>query len=96
MSFVVSWLLRRFQGGVVLRIEIRLFPSLYLASCLTPFVSSHLELHTALYLRLCRKLYLSLHLNLNPELFRLSLRTLFLNLFRKSFLRSNPALLDTL
>ena len=45
---------------------------------------------------MCLRLNLNLNLNLNLVFYPAPNRTLFLNLFRKSFLRSNPALLDTL
>ena len=50
--------------------------------------------HARQHLNLNLYLYLYLYLYLMP--YPAPNRTLFLNLFRKSFLRSNPALLDTL
>jgi hypothetical protein len=49
-----------------------------------------------LYLDLRLRLNLNLNLNLNLVLYPAPHRALFLNLFRRLFLRSNPALLDTL
>ncbi len=82
--------------GVVLRIEIRLFPSLYLTSYLAPCRSVYPDLYLDLRLRLNLNPHLNLNLNLNLVLYPTPNRTLFLNLFRRLFQRSNPALLDTL
>ena len=72
----------------MLRIEIRLFPSLYFTSYLAPCRSVYPDLYLDLRLRL--------NLNLNLVLYPAPNRASFHNLFRKSFLRSNPSLLDTL
>ena len=66
--------------------------------------SKYVSVFVRTYADLCRDrrrharllLNLNLNLNLNLVLYPAPNRTLFLNLFRKSFLGSNPALLDTL
>jgi hypothetical protein len=77
-------LLCRFQGGVGLQIEIRVFPSLYLASCLSPYLSSYpascRSAYPDLYLDLRLRLNLNLNLNLNLVLYPTSNRALFLEL----------------
>ena len=82
----------RIQGGVGLRIEIRLFPSLYLTSYLAPCRSVYPDPYLDLRPRLNLNRYLCLYLYLYLMPYPAPHRTLFLNLF----LRSNPALLDTL